>query len=133
MDASNIRSWEEHRRLVRHELRTPINHILSYAELVREDAEDGALPGVVAEMQAVEAAGRSALKLVNVYLEAHQAPGEPTHDPAQTELAALMREVSRRVGELRLTDEVRAAHAIDADLQRIGTAAERLLALVEGG
>ena len=35
----------EHAAELRHELRTPVNHIVGYAEMLREDVPDGAAAG----------------------------------------------------------------------------------------
>lgn len=49
---------------LRHELRTPINHILGYAELLMEDAEDGGLAEASAHLLAIRDHGKQLLNLV---------------------------------------------------------------------
>jgi signal transduction histidine kinase len=120
---------DEHRRIVRHEMRTPVNYILSYAELVREDAEDQGLSSLVAEMKAVEDAGRTALRLVNAYLDARPVQGDAGPSSTRSELVDLMHEVTRRVTWIEKLSAVQAAPTIGTDLDRIRSAAQRLIAL----
>lgn len=55
---------------MRHELRTPINGIIGYSELLIEDAEDGGWDDLVVNLGNIRAAGRELLSLVNSLLEA---------------------------------------------------------------
>src|SRR5688500_12912021 len=56
-------------RELRHELRTPINHIMGYSELLLEEAEETGLGGLVPDLEAVHAAGKRALGLINSALD----------------------------------------------------------------
>jgi signal transduction histidine kinase len=49
---------------LRHELRTPINHILGYSEILIEDAEAAGVPDVAAALRQVHAGGRSLLESI---------------------------------------------------------------------
>jgi signal transduction histidine kinase len=49
---------------LRHDLRTPINHVLGYTEILVEDAEDIGLTGFVPELRKVHAGGRALLDLI---------------------------------------------------------------------
>ena len=49
----------------RHELRTPVNHILGYAELLIEDAEDLGRPERAEPLRAIHARGKEVLELVS--------------------------------------------------------------------
>lgn len=59
-------------RNLRHELRTPINHILGYAELLLEDARDLQRPDLVADLEGIHAAGKQLLKPIADHLNAAQ-------------------------------------------------------------
>jgi len=48
---------------LRHELRTPINHILGYCELLIEDAGERHLEGFVPVFQQIHNGGRQLLEL----------------------------------------------------------------------
>jgi sigma-B regulation protein RsbU (phosphoserine phosphatase) len=51
-----------------HELRTPVNHIIGYAELLMEQAEDAALPGPVPDLTKIRDAASNWLGLMEAYL-----------------------------------------------------------------
>ncbi len=52
-------------RAIRHDLRTPINAILGYCELILEEAGDTAPPVLRAGIEELHAVGRQMLKLTN--------------------------------------------------------------------
>lgn len=52
-----------------HELRTPLNAILGYAELVREDVEEGEMESLMDDLQRISVSGRHLLSLVNAVLD----------------------------------------------------------------
>ncbi|MGE0455606.1 MAG: adenylate/guanylate cyclase domain-containing protein [Vicinamibacteria bacterium] len=56
---------------VRHDLRTPINQIIGYSELLQEEAEDAGQAGLLPDLQKVTAAARRLLAL----LDEHLSPG----------------------------------------------------------
>jgi sigma-B regulation protein RsbU (phosphoserine phosphatase) len=51
-----------------HELRTPVNHIIGYCELLIEQAEDAAMPGPVPDLRKIRDAASNWLALVEAYL-----------------------------------------------------------------
>ena len=51
-----------------HELRTPVNHIIGYCELLIEQAEDAALAGPVPDLKKIRDAAANWLALVEAYL-----------------------------------------------------------------
>jgi adenylate cyclase len=57
---------------IRHDLRTPINQILGYSELLQEDAEDKGQQGFVPDLKKIQAAARRLLGLIDELL----APGQ---------------------------------------------------------
>ena len=52
-----------------HELRTPLNAIIGYSELMREEAEDLALPSFIRDLTKIESAGKHLLALINGVLD----------------------------------------------------------------
>jgi class 3 adenylate cyclase len=53
---------------IRHDLRTPINQILGYSELLQEQAEESGQAALVADLQKIQAAARRLLELVEEHL-----------------------------------------------------------------
>ena len=67
---------DEYLANVRHELRTPMNHIIGYSEMLIEEAEDHGQPGYVPDLKKILVAGEHLLGLINDLL-----------NPSQTEAA----------------------------------------------
>jgi len=64
-------TFEEKRRDLKrlcHELRTPVNHIVGYAELLEEQAEDGGLAHLLPDLRKIADAGHTWLGLMEEYL-----------------------------------------------------------------
>ena len=110
---------------LRHDLRTPLNHIIGYGEMLMEDAEER---GDAASLDALRGIHATAKELVAVI----QNTLSPTRDHvSEAELAAMrdsleepLRGIIAGVGRLLETGD----HAAASDLERIRSAAERLLA-----
>ncbi len=109
---------------LRHELRTPVNHILGYAEMLREDAADASpdaacIDGIIAEAREVLAQINSALPPTGV----------ATLDDLSRLLTALVDPQARM---LRATEQLLATDRdaqFTTDVQRIAQAASRLTAV----
>ncbi len=116
---------------VRHELRTPINAILGYSEMLLEDEED---PAVQEDLQRIHEAGRRLLGLVDGILDPSRLAGAIDRDiasfAAQIE-ADLRTPINTVVGysEILLEGQREAGRdVLVPDIQRILTAARSLLA-----
>jgi CheY-like chemotaxis protein len=119
---------------VRHELRTPINAIIGYSEMLLEDAADtGADTTVLAQ---VRAGGRELLAHVEEILAAERIEAE-TRDVASyavqlhSGLRAPLEEVIGSTGQLIEEDRAAGGSARLGDLERICSAAKRLRELSE--
>ncbi len=78
---------------LRHDLRTPIGHVLGYGEMVADELADAGLPGLAADVEKIRAAGRRLLALVDERLQsdalsAPKAPAEKRPDPRPPETRA---------------------------------------------
>lgn len=119
-------------RALRHDLRTPINPILGYCELIVEEAGDAAPPELVAGIWELHMAGTQMLKLTNeVFSELPSA--------TRTLEVAALRETFRAPAAVAATlckeleQQATAASLPTAaqDLRRIGTATARWLTRVD--
>src|SRR4028119_1899297 len=54
---------------LRHELRTPINAIIGYSEMLLEELEDAGEQACLADLQNIQACGTQLLSLVNTILD----------------------------------------------------------------
>ena len=70
---------------LRHDLRTPVNQILGYSEMLQEDAEAAGHAAYVSDLQKIQLAARNLLNIVNSKLNREALAGAiPTAAPAQT-------------------------------------------------
>jgi adenylate cyclase len=58
----------------RHDLKTPINHVLGYSELLQEEAEEQGLVGFVDDLKKIQSAARRQLELIEQYFPKHGVP-----------------------------------------------------------
>lgn len=122
-------------RQLRHELRTPINHILGYCQLLLEEAEERGRPEQIADLRRIEAAGEQLLTTVADVLDAAGKGGSRAVD---TERAALelRTQLTAIIGYSDLLrEEAEDGESEDgwllSDAARIHTAATQLLNLLD--
>ena len=116
-------------RTLRHDLRTPLNHILGYAELLLEEAEAAGHSDFVADLQKICLAGRELLAVVNRRLDsARLRAGDP--DRLSHELRTPLNAIIGYSDLLREEAEERGLDALVPDLEKIHQAGLRLLGLV---
>ena len=82
---------EHEKKTLRHELRTCVNQILGYSQLVEEDLAKAGQPGSVPDVKRVESAARRLLALVDQVPEGAEAPEwspSPSSAPSTTTMTA---------------------------------------------
>jgi class 3 adenylate cyclase/CheY-like chemotaxis protein len=117
---------------LRHGLRTPINHIIGYTEILREDACDRLPAAFITDLEKVHTSGYILLALINRYLS------EDCFDTAEPDLHALCHELRTPVNHIIGYGEMLAEQCDDLgqpefkpDLARIVAAAHTWLELME--
>jgi class 3 adenylate cyclase/CheY-like chemotaxis protein len=118
-------------RHARHELRTTVSHVLSYARLVIEEADDHGLADLGPGVEAIQAAGERALTLIDALLAPKPEPGALAPHEARARLRSSMQDVSEQAARLRGEATGAGNDGIAADLGRIEAAARELLTLVD--
>jgi phosphoserine phosphatase RsbU/P len=88
-------TFEEKRRdleRLSHELRTPVNHIVGYAELLEEQAEERGLPHLLPDLRKIVEAGHTWLGLMEEYLirPGHEAELQPAADGGRVAAPVLL-------------------------------------------
>ena len=63
---------------VRHTLRTPLNHIIGYSEMLLEEADERGLEAFTADLQKIHKAGKQLLGFINEFFDAPAAE-RPQH------------------------------------------------------
>ncbi len=122
---------------LRHELRTPINAIIGYGEMLLEDAEGRQQEDLVSDLQKIRAAGDQLLTLVNDILAPDKIEAGKLDDDIEAVGVnlrhALLIPINTIIGysEMLLEDaEERGQPDAVADLQKIHAAAQRFLSLL---
>ena len=117
---------------IRHGLRTPINHIIGYAEILREEAGDKFPAGFVTDLENIRSGGNMLLALINQHFS------EDCFCAAEPDLHALCHELRTPVNHIIGYGEMLAEQCDDAgrpefksDLGKIISAAHAWLALME--
>jgi class 3 adenylate cyclase/CheY-like chemotaxis protein len=109
---------------LRHQLRTPLNHIIGYTEMLLEDAE-GARPELVADLRGIHAAAHRLLVLVNEFLESPKGVAGAA-DPAGL-TAPFTAAIDLIIASAERVTKHAGGTALRSDLARICSAAEQLL------
>ena len=107
----------------RHNLRTPINHILGYSEMLMEDAEDQGKQQLLDDFRQIVEDGKLALAIINGALT------PATNEVGELELRAMHDALLAPVNQILATVRRFEPELNSSDLLKIGTAAERLLAM----
>jgi signal transduction histidine kinase len=100
-----------------HELKTPMNAIIGYSEMLQEDAEEEGRAGVVADLDKIQVAGRNLLELIERVLDLSKIEtGKIELFLEEVDVGDLVRQVAIIVGpqvemrhnrlELRLADDL---------------------------
>jgi len=108
---------------LRHDLRTPINQILGYSELLQEEAEEAGHESYVSDLGKIQLAARNLLKLVDAALAAPAgttpaAPGSPVPPPPTPPSPLVFREdadASKETTEAPVAPGPAAGHVLVVD------------------
>ena len=119
-------------RALRHDLRTPINPILGYCELIVEEAGDAAPPVLLAGLGELHSAGRRMLTLTNeVFSDQPSVLRQLNVPELRREFRAPAEAAAALCTKLEQQANAAAMPVAARDLQRIGIATGRWLARVE--
>jgi adenylate cyclase len=119
---------------LRHELRTPLNHIIGYSEMLLEDGESGPAARLAPGLRRILEEARRLLGMVNEMLAPAriEAAGlDPDRLPA--ELSVPLHEIIGCGATLKRQAAEIGGDSVRDDVDRICSAAERLLTLVSHG
>ena len=121
---------------LRHELRTPINAITNYSEMLLEDIGEGEdTAGLRRDLSKIYHAGQELLTLVNNILDPTKIEAGPLNEDWETVGAQLRHELLTPISAILgyceiLLEDATQQESLLPDLQRIHTAATRFLALM---
>lgn len=114
-------------RFLKHELRTPINHIVGYSELLMEEAQDAGEPGMAACAKEILANGRILARLLERELLACSDPSNPSPlEALRIVMTSVIQSVAASCAGGKYSED-----SWQADLGRISAAAHRLSSLLD--
>ena len=119
----------EHLRKFKHELRTPVNHILGYSDLLLETAAESGDADTTELARQIRGNGRALAKLLEKNLLT--ASGEPDHEQIEALRAGVCPIVKHILETLTSRAPGLGPDLYAHDLGRIRRAADQLLTLVE--
>jgi len=117
---------------LRHDLRTPIGHIIGYAEMIAEDLDDVALKALGHDLEAIQNAGQKMLAQIDQFFSVgKKSADEIEFGDAQFQLRMQLNHIAGYAEMLRedaIDDE---RDEVMSDLNHISTAQKEVLKLVE--
>jgi signal transduction histidine kinase len=121
-------------RVIKHELRTPINHIIGYSEMLIEDLASGSDAAGLAAMQVVLASGKEMLAMVNAQVSGAGDPESLVSADVLVSLRLAIRGSVERVLVMQLEETSLARSAMfAADIRKILDATRRLAEFAHTG
>ena len=125
-------SFTEALATIRHDLRTPVGHIIGYSEMIEEEAGSDLPAEARRDLASIQAVGQRLLALIDTHLgDGKKTAADLDLPRAQFEFRALLNDVAGYASMLRDdADEARQAELV-ADLGHVIEAESNLLALVE--
>jgi signal transduction histidine kinase len=123
MNAENLRK-------LKHELRTPVNHILGYSDLLLETADDTDDHETAGLAKGLNACGKMLAKLLEKSL---MSPSGEMDDRQMGALRESIRPTVKQILQMLATHSTQSRGNLQGDLDRIRRAADQLLTLVGEG
>jgi len=125
-------AFRERLAQIRHDLKTPVGHIMGYSEMIEEDVEDD-LPEVVNDLRSIRSSAERILDLINDHLGAAK---QCANDIDLNLASHLLRQQLNHVGGYcEMVEEVAEENGRDEllpDLGRIHSASATLTSVLEG-
>jgi CheY-like chemotaxis protein len=117
---------------LRHDLRTPIGHVIGYAEMIAEELSEADIKSFAHDLEAIQNAGQKMLALIDQYFSvAKKSAGEIDFGDAQFQMRMQLNHISGYAEMLR-EDALDAGNDdILGDLDHISAAQIKVLELVE--
>lgn len=132
MTEDGPRTFEERLSELRHELRTPVGHIIGYAELIEEDLDEEGRKAYGHDLAAIMAAGQKMLALIDQHLGSNRKSADEIEiDEVQFSLRLNLNHIGGYAEIMREEAVERDEPDIARDLDRIGQAERAVVALIE--
>ena len=117
---------------VRHDLRTPVGHIIGYAEMIEEEAGPSLPADALRDLASIQAVGQKLIALIETHLgESKKSTAELDLPRAQFEFRMLLNDVAGYASMLRDDAIDNECSDLVDDLGKVLEAESNLLALVD--
>lgn len=117
---------------LRHDLRTPVGHVIGYSEVIEEDLDEAGLKAHAHDLQAIQNAGQRMLALIDDFLGSTiKSPDEIDLEEAQYQMRLQLNHISGYTEMLR-EDAVEIGNVdLISDLDKISTAEKNIVSKIE--
>jgi class 3 adenylate cyclase/CheY-like chemotaxis protein len=115
---------------LRHDLRTPLNHIIGFTEMLLEEATDEDSPTLVPALRLLHEHARDLLGRLNALFAAAASDADYAPQRLEATLLPSLRRVIQGMEALRAEAAASGTSRIRGDVERIAAAAQRLLGLI---
>ena len=133
MDAAGDGGFKKRLSKLRHDMRTPVGHMIGYAEMLEEDLDEESAKMHSGDLQAIQNAGHRLLALIDDHLNAARESAEGINiSDAQFQMRMQLNHIAGYAEMLR-EDALEEGHdELVGDLNHIADASKNMLELVEG-
>lgn len=114
---------------IRHDLRTPLNAIIGYSEMLQESAQDLDREELIPDLSRINSAGRKLLDLTEILVSEPEASTSDCRQHMQ-KLVETVLDLSKKLMDGAVEGGL---ESLVSDIKRIGSAAQRFRAVLEGG
>jgi CheY-like chemotaxis protein len=132
-DASGNGGFKKRLSKLRHDMRTPVGHMIGYAEMLEEDLDEASAKMHSGDLQAIQNAGHRLLALIDDHLSASRESAEEINvSDAQFQIRMQLNHIAGYTEMLR-EEALEEDHGeLVGDLNHIANASKTMLDLVEG-
>ena len=117
---------------LRHDLRTPVGHVIGYSEMIEEDLDEEGLKAHAHDLQAIQNAGQRILALIDDFLgPAKNSPDEIAFEEAQYQMRLQLNHIGGYTEMLREDAVEDGNEDLIADLDKISTAEKNIVSKIE--
>jgi signal transduction histidine kinase len=128
----NEAAFQERLAQIRHDLKTPVGHIMGYSEMIEEEVEDD-LPEVVNDLRSIRSSAERILELINDHLgSAKQCANDIDLDLASHLLRQQLNHVGGYCEMVEEVAEENGREELLPDLEHIHSASATLTTILEG-
>jgi DNA-binding response OmpR family regulator len=130
-DKTSSDSFAQHLANLRHDLRTPVGHVIGYAEMIEEDLDDDGLKAHSHDLQAIQNAGQRILGLIDDFFNpAKTSADQITFEEAQYQIRLQLNHIGGYTEMLREEAVEDDKEDLVVDLDQISTAQNNIVSMI---